>query len=96
MDQWIDGSMDGRPTDRPTDRSTVRSIDGPCACARQFAQGSPEEVQKGSTQFTPSDPKYNTAVDNLAAPRRYVVWSTDMNQRILPKYVVSFSLVPQK
>ena len=49
-------------------------------------------LQRGSTQFTPSDPKYNTAVDSLTAPGRYIVWSTDMNQRILPKYVVSFSL----
>ena len=60
---------------------------------RDFAQGKPELVQKGSVQFTPTaGSDHTTAVDNLLRPLRYIVWSTDMNQRILPKYAVSFSL----
>ena len=57
-----------------------------------FAQGAPEELVRHSEQFAPSDRKYNTAVDSLRNPGRYIVWSTDMNQRILPRYVISFSL----
>jgi hypothetical protein len=60
-----------------------------------FAQGKAELVHRGSQQFTPTagtDVKFTTAVDDLTRPNRYIVWSNDMNQRILPKYVVSFSL----
>ena len=59
-----------------------------------FAQGKAEEVRQGSTQFQPSVDSFDTAVsvDSLGRPTRYIVWSSDMNKRILPKYVVSFSL----
>ena len=58
-----------------------------------FAQGKPELVQKGSKQFTSTaDTEFTTAVDDMSRPNRYIVWSSDMNRRILPKYVVSFSL----
>uniref|UniRef100_A0A0E0KAW1 Poly [ADP-ribose] polymerase n=1 Tax=Oryza punctata TaxID=4537 RepID=A0A0E0KAW1_ORYPU len=52
--------------------------------------GRPEAVPAGSPQFHPSSDDYDSAVDNLENPRWYVVWSTDMNTRILPEYVVSF------
>ncbi len=57
-----------------------------------LAQGSPELVQRGSKHFQPSADEFDTAVDSLSRPTRYIVWSSDMNRRILPKYVVSFSL----
>ncbi len=57
-----------------------------------FAQGKPEEVKQRSTQFQPSKEEFDTGVDSLRRPERYIVWSSDMNKRILPKYVVSFSL----
>ena len=58
-----------------------------------LAQGRPELVQIGSKQFTPTaGTDFTTAVDDLSRPTRYIVWSSDMNRRILPKYVVSFSL----
>ncbi|KAF0912643.1 hypothetical protein E2562_015315 [Oryza meyeriana var. granulata] len=52
--------------------------------------GRPEAVPAGSAQFHPSSDDYDSAVDNMENPRWYVVWSTDMNTRILPEYVVSF------
>uniref|UniRef100_A0A0D3FFT3 Poly [ADP-ribose] polymerase n=1 Tax=Oryza barthii TaxID=65489 RepID=A0A0D3FFT3_9ORYZ len=52
--------------------------------------GRPEAVPASSPQFHPSSDEYDSAVDNLENPRWYVVWSTDMNTRILPEYVVSF------
>jgi hypothetical protein len=58
-----------------------------------LAQGKAELVQIGSKQFTPSaGTDFTTAVDDLSRPTRYIVWSSDMNRRILPKYVLSFSL----
>jgi hypothetical protein len=57
-----------------------------------FVQGKPEPVKQGSTQFQPSADCFDSAVDSLGHPTRYIVWSSDMNKRILPKYVVSFSL----
>jgi hypothetical protein len=56
-----------------------------------FAQGEPELIQRGSKQGAPTPP-CTTGVDDLSRPKRYIVWTNDMNQRILPKYVVSFSL----
>ena len=56
-----------------------------------FAQGKPELIHRGSQQAAPTLP-CTTGVDDLSRPTRYIVWSNDMNQRILPKYVVSFSL----
>ncbi|KAM0861462.1 hypothetical protein ACQ4PT_045876 [Festuca glaucescens] len=52
--------------------------------------GRPETIAAGSSQFHPSSDDYDSAVDNMQNPRWYVVWSTDMNTRILPEYVVSF------
>ncbi|KAF0905641.1 hypothetical protein E2562_007424 [Oryza meyeriana var. granulata] len=52
--------------------------------------GRPEAVPAGSSQFHPSSDDYDSAVDNMENSRWYVVWSTDMNTRILPEYVISF------
>ncbi|KAJ1298125.1 hypothetical protein BS78_01G429400 [Paspalum vaginatum] len=52
--------------------------------------GRPEVVPAGSSQSRPSSDEYDTAVDKLENPMWYVVWSKDMNTRILPEYVVSF------
>jgi len=52
--------------------------------------GRPEVVQAGSSQSRPSSDAYDSAVDKLENPQWYVVWSKDMNTRVLPEYVVSF------
>uniref|UniRef100_A0ACD5TW46 Uncharacterized protein n=1 Tax=Avena sativa TaxID=4498 RepID=A0ACD5TW46_AVESA len=52
--------------------------------------GRPETIPAGSSQFHPSSDDYDSGVDNMQNPRWYLVWSTDMNTRILPEYVVSF------
>ena len=58
-----------------------------------FAPGSAEVVPRGSTQAWPTvGSNHNTGVDHLVKPSRYIVWSNDMNKRILPKYVISFSM----
>ena len=58
-----------------------------------FVQGTPEQIAEDSTQAwpTPGSDRH-TGVDRLSNPGRYIVWSTDMNQRILPKFVISFEL----
>ncbi|OEL18060.1 putative inactive poly [ADP-ribose] polymerase SRO3 [Dichanthelium oligosanthes] len=52
--------------------------------------GRPEVVEAGSSQSRPSSNDYDSAVDKLETPQWYVVWSNDMNTRVLPEYVVSF------
>ncbi|KAL6648524.1 hypothetical protein ACP70R_012748 [Stipagrostis hirtigluma subsp. patula] len=52
--------------------------------------GRPEVLPAGSSQSQPSSDDYDSAVDNLQNPRWYIVWSKDMDTRILPEYVVSF------
>ncbi|KAF7054806.1 hypothetical protein CFC21_062425 [Triticum aestivum] len=52
--------------------------------------GRPEAIPAGSSQLHPSSDDYDSAVDNMQNPQWYVVWSKDMNTRILPEYVVSF------
>ncbi|TXG56294.1 hypothetical protein EZV62_017607 [Acer yangbiense] len=52
--------------------------------------GKMETVPSGSNQFHPSVKDYDSGVDNLAAPRRYIVWGCSMNSHILLSHVVSF------
>uniref|UniRef100_A0A822YPT1 Poly [ADP-ribose] polymerase n=1 Tax=Nelumbo nucifera TaxID=4432 RepID=A0A822YPT1_NELNU len=56
--------------------------------------GNMEEVRSGSEQFHPSSEEFDSGVDNLLAPRKYIIWSTHMNTHILPEYVISFSAPP--
>lgn len=53
--------------------------------------GKAELVHIGSEQCHPSSEEFDSAVDNLSAPRKYIVWSTHMNTHILPEFVVSFT-----
>eukprot|EP00249_Psilotum_nudum_P022793 c28644_g2_i2 orf=369-2309(+) len=57
--------------------------------------GNMEQVQPGSEQFHPSSEEYDTGVDNLLNPKRYIIWSTHMNTHILPQYIVSFKISPR-
>ncbi|KAF8037016.1 hypothetical protein BT93_B0056 [Corymbia citriodora subsp. variegata] len=52
--------------------------------------GKSELVSLGSKQSHPSSEQYDSGVDHLSSPRKYIVWSTYMNTHVLPKYVVSF------
>ncbi|KAL2515726.1 putative inactive poly [ADP-ribose] polymerase SRO5 [Forsythia ovata] len=52
--------------------------------------GRTEIVRPDSGQSNPSSEEFDSGVDNLASPRKYIVWSTRMNTHILPEYVVSF------
>ncbi|KAI3988701.1 hypothetical protein MKX01_027065 [Papaver californicum] len=52
--------------------------------------GNMEEIHSGSQQFCPSSVEFDSGVDNLLCPKKYIVWSTSMNIQILPEYVVSF------
>ncbi|CAA7014341.1 unnamed protein product [Microthlaspi erraticum] len=52
--------------------------------------GKPEKIFAGSRQWYPSSREFDSGVDNLQIPRKYVIWSSTMNSYILPSYVVSF------
>ncbi|XP_010939314.1 probable inactive poly [ADP-ribose] polymerase SRO3 isoform X2 [Elaeis guineensis] len=52
--------------------------------------GRSEKVEAGSLQFHPSSEDFDSGVDDLENPKWYILWSTCMNTRILPEYVVSF------
>ncbi|KAF5459894.1 hypothetical protein F2P56_019805, partial [Juglans regia] len=52
--------------------------------------GKTELVQIGSEQCHPSSEEFDSGVDNLSAPGKYIVWSTSMNTHILPEFIVSF------
>lgn len=56
--------------------------------------GNIEQVKHGSQQFHPSSEQFDTGIDDLKSPKRYIVWSTHMNTHILPEYVVSFRVPP--
>lgn len=56
--------------------------------------GNIEQVKHGSQQFHPSSEQFDTGVDDLQNPKRYIVWSTHMNTHILPEYVVRFRVPP--
>lgn len=52
--------------------------------------GKPEQIVTGSKQSYPSSNQFDSGVDNLENPRKYVIWSCNMNSYILPTYIVSF------
>lgn len=52
--------------------------------------GKMEVVPPGSEQWHPSSEEFDSGVDDSVSPRKYIMWSTNMNTHILPQYVVSF------
>ncbi|GFZ21250.1 hypothetical protein Acr_29g0004120 [Actinidia rufa] len=54
--------------------------------------GNTEPVRPGSEQFQPSSNEFDSGVDNLSSPRRYIIWSPYMNSHIFPDYIVSFTV----
>ncbi|KAF3793784.1 Inactive poly ADP-ribose polymerase [Nymphaea thermarum] len=56
--------------------------------------GNMEQVPLGSAQFCPSSDNFDSGVDDIRNPRRYVIWGTHMNTHIHPEYVVSFKVPP--
>lgn len=52
--------------------------------------GKAELVQPGSKQCHPSSDEFDSGVDDLSSPKKYVVWSTHLNTHILPEFIVSF------
>ncbi|XP_060213970.1 probable inactive poly [ADP-ribose] polymerase SRO2 isoform X2 [Lycium barbarum] len=52
--------------------------------------GNTEVIEAGSTQFQPTCEYFDSGVDNLLAPKRYIIWGSYMNSHILPNFLVSF------
>ncbi|KAI8528771.1 hypothetical protein RHMOL_Rhmol12G0173200 [Rhododendron molle] len=52
--------------------------------------GKMEEVCPGSKQFEQSSIEFDSGVDSLSRPTRFIIWEAFMNSRIFPSYVVSF------
>ncbi|KAL8140777.1 hypothetical protein V2J09_006798 [Rumex salicifolius] len=52
--------------------------------------GKMEVIHPCSEQTHPSSEQFNSGVDSLESPTKYIIWSTNMNTHILPEYVVSF------
>ncbi|XP_061956684.1 probable inactive poly [ADP-ribose] polymerase SRO5 [Populus nigra] len=52
--------------------------------------GKSEVVHPGSDQCRPSSEEFDSGMDNLSSPRKYILWSTHMNTHILPEFVISF------
>ncbi|CAL9244602.1 unnamed protein product [Arabidopsis halleri] len=50
--------------------------------------GKSENVPHGSTRSCPSSPEFDSGVDDLASPKKYIVWSTHMNTHVLPEFLV--------
>ncbi|KAJ6799769.1 putative inactive poly [ADP-ribose] polymerase SRO2 [Iris pallida] len=61
----------------------------------RVVMGNMERVEAGSLQRHPSSDEFDSGVDDLDNPKWYVVWSTGMNTRIIPEYVVSFKTCNQ-
>lgn len=56
--------------------------------------GNMEQVEQGSEQFHPISEAFDTGVDDICNPKRFIVWTTHMNTHILPEYIISFKLAP--
>lgn len=56
--------------------------------------GKAELVPPGSEQCRPSSEDFDSGVDDLSFPKKYIVWEIHINTRILPEYVISFRAPP--
>lgn len=52
--------------------------------------GKPEVINPGSDQSYPSSTEFDTGIDSMISPKKYIVWTANMNTYILPEYVISF------
>ncbi|XP_076906355.1 putative inactive poly [ADP-ribose] polymerase SRO5 [Bidens hawaiensis] len=52
--------------------------------------GKTELVNRGSKQSHPSSDSFQSGVDDLVSPKKYIVWSSHMNTHILPEFLISF------
>ncbi|XP_009789645.1 probable inactive poly [ADP-ribose] polymerase SRO5 [Nicotiana sylvestris] len=52
-----------------------------------------EVVHPGLGQSHPTSEQFDTGVDNLHSPRKYIVWSSNMNAYIFPDFVISFRII---
>ncbi|KZV41579.1 inactive poly [Dorcoceras hygrometricum] len=55
--------------------------------------GNMERVHLGSAQFHPSDESFDSGVDSLEDPKRYIVWNMNMHSHIFPESVISFKVL---
>ncbi|XP_054794974.1 probable inactive poly [ADP-ribose] polymerase SRO5 [Prosopis cineraria] len=58
--------------------------------------GRQELVHPGSEQCHPSSDEYDSGVDSLSAPKKYIIGCTRMNSHIFPEYVISFKVPGMK
>ncbi|XP_047948457.1 inactive poly [ADP-ribose] polymerase RCD1 isoform X1 [Salvia hispanica] len=54
--------------------------------------GNMELVSCGSSQFHPSSEEFDSGVDTLPNPSRYVVWNMNMTSHIYPECAISFKI----
>lgn len=52
--------------------------------------GKRELVPPDSKQLHPSSNEFDSGVDSLRNPKRFIIWSSFMNSHIIPHFVVSF------
>ncbi|KAH7866385.1 hypothetical protein Vadar_019704 [Vaccinium darrowii] len=81
------------PEDSPNDcvESAIVDKDGfKHVMLCRVVMGNMELVHPGSEQCHPSSEEFDSGVDNLISPKKYIVWSTHMNTHILPVYIISF------
>ncbi|GER53169.1 WWE protein-protein interaction domain protein family [Striga asiatica] len=56
--------------------------------------GKTELISPGSQQNNPSSEEFDSGVDNIETPQKYIVWTSRMNTHILPEFLVSFRALP--
>lgn len=54
--------------------------------------GNMERVSGGSSQFHPSSEEFDSGVDKLPYPNRYVVWNMNMTSHVYPECAISFKM----
>ncbi|XP_011071855.1 probable inactive poly [ADP-ribose] polymerase SRO5 isoform X2 [Sesamum indicum] len=54
--------------------------------------GNMEVICPGSGQYHPSSEEFDSGVDDLTSPKKYIVWTTKMNTHILPEFVIGYRI----
>ena len=54
-------------------------------------RGKVEEVNRGSRQIVPIAKEFDSGVDSLLCPTKYIIWNAFITTRIFPCYILTFS-----
>ncbi|KAJ8449101.1 hypothetical protein Cgig2_004156 [Carnegiea gigantea] len=78
------------PIECPAQRIHIEN----CCYSMIFSTKNTDPIDYASSQFHLNSDEFDLEIDDVGSPRKYTIWSANMNTHILPEYVVTFTAPP--